>query len=76
MNLLDILKPMSFLCSRHAAHDNKIRRIIMNNLCILTLSQQIWDLILGILIIFWVADSYICINTLVHSCLNSIQHNL
>jgi hypothetical protein len=70
MNILDILKSMLFLCSTmvgmlpHAAHDNIIRRIIINNLCLLTLSQQIWELILGTLIIFWIADSYIAINTL------------
>jgi hypothetical protein len=31
----------------------------------LTLSQQIWELILDILIIFWIAYSYIAINTLI-----------
>jgi hypothetical protein len=57
---------MLLLCSRHAAaRDNIIRRIIINNLCLLTLSQQIWSLILGVLIIFWRADSYIAINTLI-----------
>jgi hypothetical protein len=66
MNLLDILKSTLFLCSRHAtARDNIIRRVIINNLCLLTLSQQIWELILGILIIFLIADSYIAINTLI-----------
>jgi hypothetical protein len=49
----------------HAARDNIIRRIVINNLCLLTLSQQIWELILGILLIFWIADSYISINTLI-----------
>jgi hypothetical protein len=52
MNLLVILKSMLFLCSRHAitaACDNIIRRIIINNLCVLTLSQQIWELILSII---------------------------
>jgi hypothetical protein len=33
-------------------------------------------LILGTLIIFWIADSYIAKNKLVHSCLNSKQHNI
>jgi hypothetical protein len=37
----------------------------MNNLCLMTLSLQIWELILGILILFWIADSYIAINTLI-----------
>jgi hypothetical protein len=48
----------------HSARNNIIRCIIINNLCLLTLSQQVWELILGILIIFWIADSYIAINTL------------
>jgi hypothetical protein len=54
MNLIDILKSMRCILgtSPHAACDHIIRRIIINNLCLLTLSQQIWELILGILIIF------------------------
>jgi hypothetical protein len=54
----------------HAERDKLIRRIIIKNLCLLALSQE------KILIIFWIADSYIAINTLVHSCLipNSIIH--
>jgi hypothetical protein len=36
----------------HAARDTIIRYIIINNLCLLTLSQQIWELILGTLIIY------------------------
>jgi hypothetical protein len=70
---------MLFLCSRQATarrSDKIICRIIINNLCLLTFSQEIWELILGILIIFWTADSYIAINTLIHSCLKSKQHNI
>jgi hypothetical protein len=51
MNLLDILKSMLFLCIKHAtAHYTRL--------------QQIWQLILSILI-FWIADSNIAINTLI-----------
>jgi hypothetical protein len=53
---------MLFLCSRHAtARDNITHRIIINNLYLLTLSQRIWELILAILIILWIADIYITI---------------
>jgi hypothetical protein len=43
---------MLFLCSKHATAR-----------C--TRQQQIRELILGILLIFWIADSYIAINTLI-----------
>jgi hypothetical protein len=50
MNLLDILKSMLFFVvgtPPYATGDNIIRRIVIKNLCLLTLSQQIWELILG-----------------------------